>query len=328
MRRGTFIIICANIILLTWLVHMFSDLLSILDDRVGKQAITPAEIPHIGESLDPSIRTPIPKIIHQTYKNTTIPVQWRTAQKACIDLHPDYEYKLWTDADAREFIKKEYPWFLETFDGYPFNIQRADSIRYFVLYHFGGIYIDLDDECKRKLDPLRQYDGWMRKTSPTGVSNDVMGATPGHPFFKKVIDRLQYYDRNWIIPYVTIMYSTGPLMLSVVMKHYYRDIEFKEFGLKILMRPEYTNNAEPFFKIHKGNSWHSDDAGFIFWLQRYWPLVTIAGFAIFGLINVAIWRSCTKRGGSGEKAGYGRKPWWRSGSSSWVLYQRLPKHEV
>lgn len=40
---------------------------------------------------------------------------------------------------------RRYPWFLETFDGYEFPIQRADAIRYFVLAHFGGIYIDLDD---------------------------------------------------------------------------------------------------------------------------------------------------------------------------------------
>jgi len=39
---------------------------------------------------------------------------------------------------------KEYPWFLETFDSYPYNIERADVIRYFALYHFGGIYLDLD----------------------------------------------------------------------------------------------------------------------------------------------------------------------------------------
>ena len=38
-----------------------------------------------------------------------------------------------------------YPWFLETFDNYQFPIQRADAIRYFVLAHYGGIYIDLDD---------------------------------------------------------------------------------------------------------------------------------------------------------------------------------------
>ena len=53
--------------------------------------------------------------------------------------------QLWTDKKAREFIAAEYPWFLETFDGYTYPIQRADAIRYFVLHHFGGIYIDLDD---------------------------------------------------------------------------------------------------------------------------------------------------------------------------------------
>jgi mannosyltransferase OCH1-like enzyme len=44
-----------------------------------------------------------------------------------------------------------YPWFLETFDGYPYPIQRADAIRYFVLHHFGGIYIDLDDVRIREI---------------------------------------------------------------------------------------------------------------------------------------------------------------------------------
>jgi mannosyltransferase OCH1-like enzyme len=43
--------------------------------------------------------------------------------------------------------ERRYLWFLETFDSYPYPIQRADAIRYFVLHHFGGIYIDLDDVC-------------------------------------------------------------------------------------------------------------------------------------------------------------------------------------
>ena len=51
------------------------------------------------------------------------------------------EYKL----QKPGLIVARYPWFLETYDGYPYPIQRADSIRYFVLHHFGGIYIDLDD---------------------------------------------------------------------------------------------------------------------------------------------------------------------------------------
>lgn len=53
--------------------------------------------------------------------------------------------QLWTDAKSRELIATEYPWFLSTFDNYTQPIQRADAIRYFVLAHFGGIYIDLDD---------------------------------------------------------------------------------------------------------------------------------------------------------------------------------------
>lgn len=42
----------------------------------------------------------VPKLIHQTWKDDQLPDKWKEAQKSCIDLHPDYEYKLWTDKDA------------------------------------------------------------------------------------------------------------------------------------------------------------------------------------------------------------------------------------
>ena len=90
----------------------------------------------------------IPKIIHQTWKNETIPDKWKTYHQSWKTHFPTLEYKhiLWTDKDNREFIKENYNWFLETFDNYPKNIQRADAIRYFILYHYGGIYADLDCE--------------------------------------------------------------------------------------------------------------------------------------------------------------------------------------
>ena len=62
----------------------------------------------------------------------------------CADNSP-FSKQLWTDEKSRNFIAKEYPWFLETFDSYKYPIQRADSIRYFVLAYYGGTYIDLDD---------------------------------------------------------------------------------------------------------------------------------------------------------------------------------------
>lgn len=37
-----------------------------------------------------------------------------------------------------------YPWFLPTYLSYPYNIQRVDVLRYFILHKLGGIYIDLE----------------------------------------------------------------------------------------------------------------------------------------------------------------------------------------
>ena len=54
---------------------------------------------------------------------------------------------MWTNKKSRDFIAKEYPWFLETYDNYPYPIMRADAIRYFILSFYGGIYLDLDDVC-------------------------------------------------------------------------------------------------------------------------------------------------------------------------------------
>lgn len=54
-------------------------------------------------------------------------------------------HQLWTNVSSRDLLAKEYPWFVKTWDNYRFPIQRADSIRYFILVHYGGIYIDLDN---------------------------------------------------------------------------------------------------------------------------------------------------------------------------------------
>ncbi len=84
---------------------------------------------------------------------------------------------MWTDKKAREFIADEYPWFLETFDSYPYPIQRADTIRYFVLHHFGGIYIDLDDVCS----PSRHINPHPQLTFPRGATAVSTRSSPIPP---------------------------------------------------------------------------------------------------------------------------------------------------
>jgi mannosyltransferase OCH1-like enzyme len=53
--------------------------------------------------------------------------------------------QLWTEKESRDFIETEYPWFLRTYDGYRYPVQRVDAVRYFIMLHYGGIYMDLDN---------------------------------------------------------------------------------------------------------------------------------------------------------------------------------------
>jgi mannosyltransferase OCH1-like enzyme len=316
MRRRIVLFVLFNLLTVGYLVCRVWVLITLLFVDGSSDAISRAELPAPDSSAIGDRPQLIPKIIHQTYANESVPEQWRGAQDTCKKLHADYEYKFWTDKKAREFIAKEYPWFLETFDNYEFPIQRADSIRYFVLAHFGGIYIDLDDGCNRRLDPLLSYPAWVRRTIPTGISNDAMGAIPRHPFFMKVIDVLPDYSRSWVLPYITVMGTTGPLFLSVIWRHY-NDGEAKRLSagtvsgaavsapgagsaavvssaddlrrVRVLFPDEYNNHPWSFFSHHKGNSWHGGDVRLIFWMSKHWFLLTVTGFIVgFGVL-FALW---------------------------------------
>ncbi len=158
-----------------------------------------------------------------------------------------------------------------------------------MLWHYGGIYIDLDDGCRRKLDDLLVFPAWVRRTSPTGISNDAMGAMPRHPFFLRVIESLQAYDRPWLLPYITVMYSTGPLFLSVVWKEYLNEERPRWERVRVLMPDEYSKQVWSFFTIARGSSWHADDAQLIFWMNRHWLILTVAGFALAAAVGVLLW---------------------------------------
>lgn len=121
------------------------------------------------------------------------------------------EYMLWTDDLSREFIAKHYPSHLRMYDSYEFPIQRADSIRYFILHHFGGIYMDLDIGCRRRLDPLLQGD-WeviLPITKPVGISNDLIFSSKGSAFMDGAVHSLAAFNHKYFSNYPTVMFSTG-----------------------------------------------------------------------------------------------------------------------
>ena len=296
MRRNHLVIYISALLLLTFLLRKVGVLLALLIDNGSADAIDPLELLGPDPTQSPPLQGTqlIPKVIHQTYVNTSVPDAWKAAQQSCRDRHPDYQYRFWTDESSRAFIEDKYRWFLATFDNYPHNIQRADAIRYFILDHYGGIYIDLDQGCRRRLDSLLQYPAFLRLAAPTGVSNDVMGATPGHPFFRSVTERIKEYDRNWMLPYVTVMASTGPLFLSLMWKKYLREktaVEEREeeWEVRLLTRDEFNGMEESLFESYGGSSWHEGDARMFLWMGKHIFTVIVAVSVVVTVLGFGAW---------------------------------------
>jgi hypothetical protein len=66
-----------------------------------------------------------------------------------------YDYQLWSYNDAINFIIEFYPQFISFFkQKIKYPIIKCDFFRYIIMYHFGGVYMDLDFYWIHSLDKL------------------------------------------------------------------------------------------------------------------------------------------------------------------------------
>jgi mannosyltransferase OCH1-like enzyme len=165
---------------------------------------------------------PIPKIVHQTWKTSDVPPrlrQWSDTWKGTL---PDWEYRLWTDASARELVVRKFPHLLRKYDSYPFNIQRVDVARMLFLIEYGGLYVDMDFEALRPIDELLDCSTVLacesrvdsqRAGRPLLVSNAIMASEPGAPF---LLHALRCLPAGWPPASVieTVLNTTGPYFLT------------------------------------------------------------------------------------------------------------------
>jgi len=172
-----------------------------------------------------------------------------------------------------------------------------------------------------------------------------MGSIPQHPFFLRVIEALSAYNKNWQLPYITVMYSTGPLFLSVIWKEYLNSPLNVGDGpdggrVRVLSQADYNRHAWSFFKEYAGSSWHGRDARLIFWMGAHWMLLTATGFLVAGVVGLALWWAYgrillfgspkTRRGTAQSKwAGAKRRipMFWRRASAN-KQYELIDRHEV
>jgi mannosyltransferase OCH1-like enzyme len=92
-------------------------------------------------SLNSSL--PVPPLIHHILLGKPKVDQANNAnlslaRQACIDLHPGYDFKFWTDQESKEFVRDHFPHHFDMWSRYRLTIQKADSLRYMLLYVYGG----------------------------------------------------------------------------------------------------------------------------------------------------------------------------------------------
>lgn len=70
------------------------------------------------------------------------------AKQKCIEMSPTFQHLSWNDKNITIFLQNHYPWFVPVFESYRYPVQKLDAAKYFLLYHFGGIYLDMDVGCR------------------------------------------------------------------------------------------------------------------------------------------------------------------------------------
>src|SRR5690349_8375671 len=98
----------------------------------------------------------IPKIIHQIWiGDFHIPRREQELIKNIQILHPDYEYKFWQNNISDLPINIKY-WY-DKFYHIKNYVFCADLIRLWVVYKYGGFYLDVDFDIRNKLDDFLNF---------------------------------------------------------------------------------------------------------------------------------------------------------------------------
>ena len=165
------------------------------------------------EEVRPPVRMKIPKILHQIWigDQSKRPARLMNTWK---DMHPDWEYKLWTDHTC-------WPELQHKIDRMPEWNGKADCMRYMILEKEGGVFADADSECTRALtDEFLDHDvfaSWENEDARPGLIATVcFGSRIGSAFMRNCIEWIKTHDiegqRAWV--------SVGPGLFTEIAKDY------------------------------------------------------------------------------------------------------------
>ena len=166
----------------------------------------------------------IPKIIHQVWEGRTesvMPTRLRILARTWQEQNPNWKYHLWGGEEMDELVTTYFPEYISLYKGFLHNVQRWDTIRYMILYVYGGVYADLDSECFRPLYPLMEdvvlafgEEPPVSESKPTRMGNAFMVSEKGNAGWLTILDDIAHNHEKRDSAIETVMHSTGPNMIN------------------------------------------------------------------------------------------------------------------
>ena len=235
-------------------------------------------------------RSPIPRIIHQIWIGGSLPERYAGFARSWAAINPDFDYRLWNEDSIGRVLDERIGGIFEK----TVNVgAKSDIARYAILEKFGGIYADTDFECLRPMGPLVDRTSFLAgitvDESPQ-LMNSLMGAAPGHPFLRYLLDSLKE-------PLLSgkdeaVLGSTGPHFLS---RKFFEGQSFTgDFDIVFPTRVFYPFPSQARYEVQGGpeeikRKFHRDEAYAIHYWEVSWSqkdgkvLAAVKG-AIKGLI--------------------------------------------
>lgn len=256
----------------------------------------------------------IPNIIHQTWQDDDVPAAWKSSMDQWMELAAKHgwEYKFWSDASNREFLHTHYAWLTDFYTAMPLGIQRSHIMRYLYMFHFGGLYVDLNLEPKgdRTMNLIksirvsnevvlaqeRHMDDYLY------VSTSFMMSVPKHIFFNMAIYNIvkNEFESMWTrtFRHYDVLVRTGSLYLTKQYERY--QIENPDYAETVILLPEswiHPHGTEPspyMSRITDGPTWRDWDSNVSEYGQLGWKyrdiimLIVIIGLVLTLILVVSL----------------------------------------
>lgn len=133
----------------------------------------------------------IPKIIHQMWIGSEIPIEYLGYRAAWKTLHPNWEYMWWDERSIERMgLNNWHLWAnAEEINPKEPHQYRSDIARYEILHQYGGVWVDMDFKPQKPIDPLMvDADGWAAWEVPgKWASNAILASRLGYGVMRDII---------------------------------------------------------------------------------------------------------------------------------------------